>query len=608
MKGYAGKILRIDLTTKKVSTTETPKDLISNFLGGDGLGTKLLYDEGSAPPFSEKNPVIITPGLFTGFPVPTAGKTVFHSKSPLTNIYAESVTGGGIGAAIKHAGYDSVIITGSSEKPCYVHIEDENIAVKDAGFWGKNTRETAEIMKKEHGNDVVVASIGIAGEKLVRFACVDCEDRQAGRGGIGAVMGSKKLKAVAVKGTKDLTPDAPEKLLGLVEKWYKPMIESSAYKDDTKYGTGEFLEWMNNERGTFPTKNWQAGTFDAHKTISPYYWAPKYVKKNKACLSCVKPCGKLFKIESGKYKGAVLDGIEYETLFSLGSNCGNPEPEAVAKANELCDLYGVDTISCGGAIGFAMEMYEKGIITKKDTDGIELKFGNSDAVPIMVEKIAKRQGIGDILADGVRAASQKFPGSEKFAIHVKGMEPPAYDVRGIKGMGLAFMSSPRGACHLRSGAYALELTGKFWKFEGVDRFSSKNKGNEIKSMEDFMTVYDILGVCKFSRGIYLINGVLDFVEAVTGMKLSENEILKIAERINNLKRMYNIREGATRKYFKLPKRITSEPIPEGVSKGSYIKPEEAEEMLDDYFKARGWDKNGIPTKEKLKELGLEYIQ
>ncbi len=607
MNGYTGKILKIDLTTKKVSATETPKDLINNFLGGDGFGTKLLYDEGSNDAFSEKNPVIITPCLFTGFPVPTAGKTIFHSKSPLTNMYDESVTGGGIGAAIKHSGYDSIVITGKSEKPCYVYIEDENIEIKDCTFWGKNPRETAEIIKNMHGKDVTVASIGIAGEKLVRFACIDCEDRQAGRGGIGAVMGSKKLKAVAVKGSKDLTPDNPKKILELVDKCYKSMIESGAYKDDTKYGTGEFLEWMNNERGTLPTRNWSSGTFDGNKTISPYHWAPKYVKKNKACLSCVKPCGKLFKIESGKYKGTILDGIEYETLYSLGSNCGNPDSESVAKANELCDIYGVDTISCGAVIGFAMEMHEKGILTKNDTDGIELKFGNSDAVPIMVEKIAKREGIGNILAEGVREVSKKFPGSEDFAIHVKGMEPPAYEVRGIKGMGLAFMTSPRGACHLRSGAYALELTGKFWKFKDVDRFSSKNKGEEIKSMEDFMTVYDTLGVCKFSRGIFLINGVLDFVEAVTGMKLSENEMLKIAERVNNLKRMYNVREGITREYFKLPKRITSEPLPDGVAKGSYIKLEEAEEMLDDYFKARGWDKNGNPTKEKLKELDLESI-
>jgi len=607
MNGYAGKILRMDLSNKKNSENETPKELINSFLGGDGFGTKLLYDEGSNPAFSEKNPVIITPGLFTGFPVPTAGKTVFHSKSPLTNIYAESVTGGGIGAAIKHAGYDSVVITGKSEKPCYVYIENEKTEIRDCDFWGKNSRETAEILKRNLGEDVVVASIGIAGENLVRFASVECEDRQTGRAGIGAVMGSKKLKAIGVKGLKDLTPSNPKKLLELVEKWYKPMIESPAYKDDTKYGTGEFLEWMNNERGTLPTNNWQSGTFTGNKTISPYYWAPKYVKKNKACLSCVKPCGKLFKIDSGKYKGTVLDGIEYETLYSLGSNCGNADAEALAKANELCDLYGVDTISCGGVIGFAMEMYEKGMITKKDTDGIELKFGNSDVVPIMVEKIAKREGIGNILADGVRETSKKFQGSEDFAIHVNGLEPPAYDVRGIKGMGLAFMTSPRGACHLRSGAYALELTGKFWKFEGVDRFSSKNKGEEIKSMEDFMTVYDTLGVCKFSRGIFLINGVLDFVEAITGMKLSENEILKIAERINNLKRMYNVREGVTRKYFKLPKRITSEPLPDGVAKGSYIKPEEAEEMLDDYFKARGWDKNGNLTNKKLKELGLGNI-
>jgi aldehyde:ferredoxin oxidoreductase len=301
-----------------------------------------------------------------------------------------------------------------------------------------------------------------------------------------------------------------------------------------------------------------------------------------------------------------IDGVEYETLFSLGGACGVGDIESVAKANEICDFTGMDTISAGNIVAFAMDLYENGIITKEDTGGLELNFGNSDAELALLEMMAKREGLGDVLAEGVRLAAQRIgEGSEKYAVHVKGMEPPAYDVRGIKGMALAFMTSTRGACHLRTCAYALELTGKFWKYKDVDRFSAEGKGTEIKEMEDLIVLYDALGVCKFSRGFFFASGFTDILEATMGIKYGESELLRIGERINNLKQLFNLREGSARKDFVLPEKITNVPIPEGESKGHLVSIEEMNKMLDEYFDVRGWDRNATPTKEKLEELGLD---
>ncbi|MDI6708559.1 MAG: aldehyde ferredoxin oxidoreductase family protein [Candidatus Thermoplasmatota archaeon] len=605
MYGYGGKILKVDLTISKISTEETKKELITNYLGGDGFGVKLLYEnfKPETQALSLENILVISPGLFTGTPVPTAGKTGFYSKSPLTNAFAQSMLGA-LGYELKYACYDSLIIKGKSEKPCYLWVNDDNIEIKNAEhIWGKDTRETAELIKKEADPKATVACIGIGGENLVKFACVCCEERQAGRTGMGAVMGSKNLKAIAVRGTKGLEIAEPDKLKSLAEIFLKKILEHPSYKEDTLYGTGEFLEWVNNERGTLPTRNWQASIFEGSKTISPYYWAPKYSKKNKACFSCIKPCGKLFVIEEGGYKGTVVDGPEYETQYALGSQCGNDDIEILAKANELCDLYGIDTISCGVVIGFAMELFEKGIISEKEA-GLKLTFDNHEAILTIIEKIANREGIGNVLAEGVRIAAQKIgKNAESYALHVKGLEPPAYDVRGLKGMGLGFATSPRGACHLRSGFYGVELTGKWWKFKDINRFSTDKKGESVKIAEDLMSLYDAVGLCKFSRHIFFLEEIPQFIEAVTGLKFSNDELLKVGERINNIKRLFNLREGLTRKDDTLPKRVFT-PILEGKSKGSYIKKEELDKMLDDYYEARGWDKEGIPTKEKLKELGL----
>lgn len=608
MRGYMGKILKIDLTTGKSSTKTFDEKYVRKYLGGQGFVVEMVYHgvPKGADPLGPQNVLAMAGGLFDGFPIGTGGKVAWAAKSPATGTLAESIMGGSIGPELRHAGYDALEIVGKADKPSYIYIEDDKVEINEAAdLWGKDTRVVPETLKKRHGWDVKVASIGVAGEKLSRIACIDCDDRQAGRAGLGAVMGSKNLKAIVIRGTKDLVPAEPLKLLEIALRYQKIYEAAPSFIEDTKYGTGEFLGWVNKEKGVFPTRNWQEGYFKEREKIDPYWWAPKYVTKNKACFACTKPCGKLFEIKSGKFAGVAIDGIEYETLYSLGGACGNADVESVARANELCDLLGMDTISAGVTVGFAMELMQRGIITEKDV-GFKLTWDNaSDAVPWMIEMMGNRKGFGNVLADGVKVAAREIgKGAEKYAIHTKGMEPPAYDVRGMKGHGLAYMTSTRGACHLRAGFYAPELVGKFWKWEGIDRLSPVNKGFMVSQTENFMCVYDSVGLCKFSRGFFLIAKLPEVIEAIVGMKFTEEELLKIGERIHNMKGDFNAREGITRKDWLLPPRILEDPIPDGPSKGSKISVDEMNMMLDDYMKARGWTKDGVPTPEKLKELDI----
>lgn len=608
MKAYHGRILKVDLTTGKSSVKTFDERYVRNYLGGQGFAVELVYHgmpEGTDA-LAPESVLAMAGGLFDGFPVPTGGKTAFAAKSPQTGTLAESIMGGVIGAELRHAGYDALEIVGRAEKPSYLFIEDDTVEVEDAsGLWGKSTREVPEMLRKDLGWDVKVACIGVAGEKLVKFACIDCEERQAGRAGLGAVMGSKNLKAIAVRGTKDLEPADPGALLDIALRYQKIMEDAPSFKEDTVYGTGEFLGWINKEKGVFPTRNWQLGVFEERNEMDPYHWATRYVSKNKACFSCTKPCGKLFEVKSGKYAGVAIDGLEYETLYSLGGACGNASIEAAAKGNEICDVLGMDTISAGVTVGFAMELVQRGILTEQEV-GMKLTFENAeDAMPRMLELMGRRDGFGDVLAEGVKGAAERIgKGADRYAIHTKGMEPPAYDVRGMKGHGLAYMTSTRGACHLRAGFYAPELVGKFWRWEGIDRQSPDGKGAMVATMENFMCVYDSVGLCKFSRGFFLIEKLCEVIEAITGLKFTEDELLKIGERIHNMKGSFNYREGVTRKDWLLPVRIREDPIPDGPSKGSLITTDQMNGMLDDYMAVRGWTPDGEPTKEKLKELDI----
>ena len=614
-----GKILRVNLTTGEIKKEEIDEKLTRKFLGGLGFAAYYLYKEvpKGADPLGEENKIFIVPGLLTPYGIPTASKTAMTSKSPLTGAFGRTIVGAPMGVQLKKAGYEMLIIEGKSDKPVILRIEDDNVSIEPAeDLWGKTTRKAQKLLKEKFGK-VSTAVIGPAGENLSKISTIDFEERQAARTGIGAVWGSKKLKGIVVKGTKKPTAANHAQLIKLIGKWAKIIKDHPATRDDMNYGSGEFLRWMNLERGTFPTRNWQWGYFQSFYDkakegellgIDPHYWVPKFRSGRNPCPNCTKPCSQVFKLT--KYMpGEEIDGPEYETLYSLGSELEIDDPEAVAYLNLLCDEYGMDTISAGVTIGWAMEAYERGLLTKEDTDGLDLRFGNVETAAETLRRMAYREGnLGKLLADGSKAASEKLgKGSEKFAIHVKGLELPAYDIRGIKGMALAIAVSYRGACHLTAGVYGTELVGRWWKFDGIDRLSAENKGFEVKTHEDLMQVYDAVGLCKFSRHMYTLEGIPELVEAVAGFQISNAELLAIGERIYNVARAFNVREGFSRKDDTLPWRLLHEPIPKGKSAGSYVKPKELEHMLDEYYQARGWSEDGIPTKVKLASLDLEDI-
>ncbi|MHA1238770.1 MAG: aldehyde ferredoxin oxidoreductase family protein [Candidatus Odinarchaeia archaeon] len=618
MYGYWGKILRVNLTEEKISVASFDRKFAEMYVGGNGFGARLLYDEvkPGIDPLSPENKLIFSPGLFTGLGIPTASKSGFYAKSPQTLGLGESIVGARLGISLKKAGYDALIIEGKANAPSIIWIENENVEIIRADdIWGLNTLKAQKLIKNKVGaNKAATAVIGPAGENLVLFSCIECDGREAGRTGLGAVMGSKLLKGIAAVGSNELEVADRDKLRELSVKWAKIIKNNPGAQLQVKIGTGGFHHLMN-ELGVLPTKNWLESYFeDEYKrsgeeygSTDPYYWVSRYVVKNTACPSCNKPCGKLFKVKEGKYKGTVTDGPEFEAQYSLGSECGISNIEALAHANMLCDLYGVDVISVGVTIGWAMECYEKGILTK--TDGIKLNFGNEDALIKAIELIAFKKGdLGALLSGGVKRASEKIGNdSSKFAMHIKGLEIPAYDVRGLKGVGLSFAVSTRGACHLRACMYSTELYGRWWKFRGVDRFSSKNKGFLVKFHEDFVTLYDILGLCKFSRHIYGVSHIPEIFETVTGRNISVSELLIVGERTYNIEKAFNVREGFNRRHDSLPYRILHEPINTGSSKGNLITPAELQRMLDDYYTARGWSEEGVPTKAKLISLDLPDI-
>ena len=517
---------------------------------------------------------------------------------------------------MKKAGYDALIIKGRSNSPSVLLVEDRRASVEDGSkLWGLNVREANERLKELYGG-ASTAVIGPAGERLSKIASIDCEERQAARTGLGAVMGSKNLKAIAVKGGGELEFADPEALEELRRKWSKILKEHPATPLDMKYGTAEFYDWVNREKGAFPSRNWQHGYFKKSydgsggtSKLDPYYWAPRYTVRNRACPDCNKPCGRIIKVPEGRYAGIELDGLEYETIYSLGGSLDIDDPGAVAYLHLTCDLLGLDAISAGLTLAWAMEARERGLLADGDLDGVDLKFGDAESAAEALRRMAHKEGgLGALLGDGSRLASERLgKGSERFAMQVKGLELPAYDARGLKGVALAFAVSTRGGCHLTGGVYGAELSGKWWRFEGVDRFSHEGKGFEVKIHEDLMTVYDVVGICKFSRHMFYIEGFPELVNAVTGFNLSVSTLLTVGERVYNLQRAFNVREGFRRKDDGLPERILTEPIPEGKSKGSFVAREELEEMLDEYYAARGWSKDGVPTKAKLVALDLPDV-
>lgn len=624
MSGYWKKLLEIDLTEKKVEKKELSDDFLRDYIGGAGFTTKIIYDriKPGTDALGPDNVLVVAPGNLVGPKIPTASKTTFGFKAPQTGGYGKTIVGAKMGDRLKKAGFDVLVVTGRAEKPCMIVITDDDVKIVDAEhLWGLDTRETDKKIKEELGR-YSTAVIGPAGEKLSRISSIECEDRQAGKGGGGAVMGSKNLKAIAVRGTKDVPVHDEEKLQELNKKWRGITSGKGETADDSfspanqmDYGTGEAMAAKNKIYGCFPTRNWQAGYFkkaydklddpDDFIELNPRYWVKEYRDGRRPCPFCTKPCSQYFVAKDTPYGDIEVDGPEYETLYSFGGACEVDSIEAVAKANEMCDKLGLDTISAGVTVAWAMEAYERGLI---HTD-IELEFGNAEAMLEALRRLAYKEGeLGELLGDGVYEACKKVgQGSEKFAIHVKGMPPAGFEVRGVKGMALAFAVAPRGADHLTSCLYALEMGGSYWDFQDYDRTKLEGKAFALKSMEDLMTLYDMTGLCKFSRGLMVDVGQLELVNTITGFNMDLSEFLRAGERVYNLSKAFNIRQGFGRKDDKLPDRFFNDKILYGPTEGETLSKSVFEKELDRYYDVRGWDQEGRPMKNTLRRLGLENI-
>jgi aldehyde:ferredoxin oxidoreductase len=605
--GYIGRTLYVDLSKAKLTKNPLDLSMARKFIGGRGLGIRVLYEElktKDIDPYSPENLLIFATGPLTGTIAPSAGRHCVITKSPLTGTCLDSHAGGRFGPELKYAGYDFIVISGRAKKPVYLWIDDENVELRDAqNIWGRIVSETEKIIKEEVGDqEVKIAAIGPSGEKLVSFASILNElHRAAGRGGAGAVMGSKNLKAIAVRGSGGIAIADVKTFIQIVKEAneiIKKHHTTGIHGTLPKYGTAGILNVMN-EHGILPTRNFQTGIFEEAEKISGEKMAETILKRNKACASCIIRCARFCIIDEGPYQGTIIEGPEYETCWSFGAQCGINRLDVIAKANLLCNEYGIDTISTGNVIGFAMECFEKGLINLKDTDGINLKFGDPEAMLATVEKIALKEGFGSVLAQGVRKASEIIgKGASNFAMHVKGMEMPAYDPRGAKGQGLAYATSNRGACHLRAYMIKYEILGTPFS---VDPFSTQGKAKLVAQTQDEYAIFDSLILCIRVPLAVSMEVIARLLSAATGWDFRMEELMKAGERIYNMERLFNAKVGFTRKDDTLPTRILKEKMPEGPAIGNTV---ELDEMLNEYYTIRGWNKDGIPKEEKVQELEI----
>lgn len=591
MYGWTGSILRIDLTTKKVTVEKPGRDLYDNFLGGRGMGCRFLWEEvgREADPLSSENKLIFMTGPLTGTKVPTAGRFTVTAKSPLTGTVFDSNSGGIWGVRLKKCGYDGLIVEGKAEKPVYLVINQEGAVFRDASeIWGCNVPETTETITGQEGAGYSVACIGPAGENLVKLSCIINDNTRAmGRGGLGAVMGSKQLKAIAVKGAGKINIADEEKLsfvLYETNKWLKANPITS--QGLPEFGTPVLVNLFN-ESGIFPAYNFQDSQFAEAEKISGETLAETLTIRKKGCYGCPVKCSRVTRTsrETG-------EGPEYETIWALGPQCGVSDLEAIAEASYLCNRLGLDTISVGSTIGCAMEMAAKNYIG----DGI--KFGDAAVVKSLIEDIAYRRGIGNELAEGSRSFAAKF-GNGQLAMQVKGLEIPAYDPRGVQGMGLGFATSNRGGCHLRAYMVGPEILGVP---KMVDRFSISGKAGLTIFYQNLNAAMDSIIICRFIGLAVSEEYFARLMTAVTGKDFQPQDLHITGERIWNLERLYNIREGFSASDDTLPERLLKEPVKSGPSRGQVVR---LGPMLADYYRFRGWNSKGVPTDEKLAELGLE---
>lgn len=605
-KGYMGTLLRVNLSTSTVSREALPDDVQRRFIGGRGFGAKMLFDElkPGIDPLCPDNKLIYQCGPLAGTGAQSCSRWIVTTKSPLTGGYFRACAGGPFGAELKSAGYDMLIVEGRAPSTVYIWIDDDRVEIRDAAHLaGRLTQETAAAIRAEHGDRRIKAAvIGPAGEKMVRFAAIVDERRTASRGGVGAVMGSKNLKAVAVRGTQ--RPELADRsaLMALVKEQMQRVKTDARLQGFRHLGTAAAAGFCH-EMGIYPVRNFQSGVMPEINGNLTGQKFEELFERDAYCKSCPIHCGGIYRVPPGPFSGGPCEGPEYETLYAFGGEIGNSDTALVLEANRLCDDYGADTMTAGATIGFAMECYEKGILASKDLDGIDLTWGNQAAAMALLKKMLLREGAGDLLADGTRLAAKKIgQGAEAFAIQVKGLELAGYDPRGLKGLGVNYATSPLGASHC-VGQCPQELMGT----GDNSRFACTGKGAMAKMNQDNVAAFETGIVCIFPMQFRLIDlpGLAAMLKAATGIEeFGDPEYLRLAgERIWNLERAFNCREGFTRADDRLPERFLRESHAEGPLAGQVF---EQEPMLDEYYDVRGWNSaSGRPTRATLERLGLK---
>jgi aldehyde:ferredoxin oxidoreductase len=600
MFGWTGTILRVNLTTRKITKEPTDLNDARLFIGARGLATKLLMDEVDprVDPLSPENKLIFAPGPLSGTMAPSMGRYDVVTKGPLNGTVAASNSGGSFGSEVKFAGYDMIVFEGASETPVYLWIRDDQVELRDAsGVWGKNVFDTTDLLRAETDEEAKVACIGPAGEKLVLFASIMNEmHRAAGRSGVGAVMGSKKLKAVVVVGTNPLevaNPEAFEKAVMVARK--KIMEHPVGGTGLRAYGTDVLVNILNSV-GSLPTRNFHEGYFPTADKLGGEALTEKYLVRPKGCYACVISCGRVVKVTNPKY-ACETEGPEYETAWGFGADCGIDNMDAVIKANHLCNELGLDTISCATTIACAMDLYEAGILTPQDTGGMAIRFGDAETMVRLVEMIANREGIGDQLALGSYRFAERY-GHPEYSMSVKKQEMPAYDPRGVQGIGLHYATSNRGGCHVRGYTISPEVLGVPVKY---DQHATEGKPELVITFQNLTAALDSTGSCLFTTFGIGAEELAALLSAVTGVEYSTEDFMKAGDRIWNLERMFNLKAGVTGEFDTLPERLLKNPIPAGPSKGEVSR---LDQMLPEYYNLRGWDAEGVPLPEKLQELSL----
>jgi len=616
--GVGGEVIWVNLTTGSIEKRPIDEDMVRKYLLGAGYLSRVLYDmiPVGTDPLGKDNVLGFATGLLTGSMFPQSSRHVIAALSPLTNIWGESHAAGFWGAELKLAGYDAIMFTGASSVPMYLHIEDAKVELLDAShLWGKDVFETDDMIRKTHGKRCRVLSIGQAGENLVRFAAImNDRDRASARSGLGAVMGSKKLKAISVKGTGKIEVADPKNYLKRMDEFYERMLSNAFTPGRVKYGTTSLVELMQHI-GRLPSYNMRQGVFEGYDKISGDAINEKYLVKARSDWSCLQRCGRYTAVRSGPYS---FEGgaPEFETQSAMGSRCGNDNLESVLFGHHLANQYGIDTISLGGTISWAMEAWDEGLITAEDTGGIDLSWGNDDTIIKLTKMIALREGFGDILAEGSERAAQRIGrGTNKFVMTVKKQEIAGQEPRAQKSMGLAAVTAARGADHLYGfpvldeAGFDEDIKKRFGEEylpEMADRLNPKYKGIMVKECEDFMVMVESVGLCKYGTQIppeFYYDDVALALKVHNGLDLTGADLQEIGERIVNLNRLFNARFGVTRKDDCLPDRLTKVKAPLGPSAGEVV---ELDQMLDEYYSVRGWDQvTGLPLKETLERLGLE---